>query len=260
MSHLVCPLCGKNAPLSTLDPDNIELDLKVVSFRGLGRGKGFVKSEEYSVFGDDEITPIIANKVVKLYYMFINNGILTDYNYTKVNELKTQCNSKDSEISSLKNDIKEKNEEIKEREIRSHVDYIILQSLSLDKSARLDFSEDSYYMVITPKTTPLNLFLLFLVQEIPSQLKIRLLQHVNTNDFPQYLQILKSEQKRRSVAAELAGGAVIFKGLNYSDIDSYSLKFNELKTIIIRAKERVYNPEEEMENILKENIKRLKNL
>ena len=113
---------GKNAPLSTLNPENIELDIKLVNFRGLGRGKGFVKSEEYSILGDGEITPIILNRVVKLYYMFINNGLLIDFHDSKINELERQCNSKDYEISSLKNDVKEKNEELEECELRSHVD------------------------------------------------------------------------------------------------------------------------------------------
>jgi hypothetical protein len=57
MSHLVCPLCGKYSALSTWDPEAFNLDVNVVSFKGLGRGNGFAKLDPYSVLGDDEVTP-----------------------------------------------------------------------------------------------------------------------------------------------------------------------------------------------------------
>ena len=76
MSHLVCPLCGKNAPLSTLDPENLPFDLKTVSFRGLGRGRGFAKSEEISIMDDDEYAPVIAKRIEKLYHFFVEQGLI----------------------------------------------------------------------------------------------------------------------------------------------------------------------------------------
>jgi hypothetical protein len=76
MSHLVCPLCGKNAPLSTLNPSVLDLDIKVVRFQGLGRGKGFKVSEEWSILGDDQVTPLIAERIVELCGMLVNNGVL----------------------------------------------------------------------------------------------------------------------------------------------------------------------------------------
>jgi hypothetical protein len=76
MSHLVCPLCGKNAPLSTLNPSVLDLDIKVVRFQGLGRGKGFKVSEEWSILGDDQVTPLIAKRIVELCGMLVNNNII----------------------------------------------------------------------------------------------------------------------------------------------------------------------------------------
>ena len=76
MSHLVCPLCGKNAPLSTLNPSVLDLDLKVVSFQGLGRGKGFKVSEKWSILGDDDVTPVISERIVDLCKMLVNEGII----------------------------------------------------------------------------------------------------------------------------------------------------------------------------------------
>ncbi|MBA7474714.1 hypothetical protein ES707_10068 [subsurface metagenome] len=62
MSHIVCPLCGLSVPLSKFWEtigNSIE-DIEVVSFTGLGRGRGFEKSEAYSVLDDEEICEAVA--------------------------------------------------------------------------------------------------------------------------------------------------------------------------------------------------------
>lgn len=76
MSHLACPLCGKYAPLSTLNPSILDLDLKLVSFQGLGRGKGFKVSEKWSILGDDDVTPVISERIVNLCKMLVNEGVI----------------------------------------------------------------------------------------------------------------------------------------------------------------------------------------
>ena len=76
MSHLVCPLCGLSVPLSKFNPDNLELDLLVVGFKGLGRGKGFEKKDEHSILGDDEYSPVVAGRVLELCRMFIERDVL----------------------------------------------------------------------------------------------------------------------------------------------------------------------------------------
>ena len=62
MSHIVCPLCGLSVPLSKFWEtigDEIE-DIEAVSFIGLGRGRGFEKSEVFSVLDDEEICEAVA--------------------------------------------------------------------------------------------------------------------------------------------------------------------------------------------------------
>ena len=62
MSHIVCPLCGLSVPMSKFwetiyeDIDDIE----AVNFRGLGLGRGFEKSEIFSVLDDEEICEAVA--------------------------------------------------------------------------------------------------------------------------------------------------------------------------------------------------------
>lgn len=64
LSHIVCPLCGLSVPLSKFwetiyeDIDDIE----AVSFRGLGRGRGFEKSEAYSLLDDEGICEAVASR------------------------------------------------------------------------------------------------------------------------------------------------------------------------------------------------------
>jgi len=48
MSHVNCPLCGRNQALSKFNPEALDDDIYVVSFRGLGRGRGFEKTGETS--------------------------------------------------------------------------------------------------------------------------------------------------------------------------------------------------------------------
>ena len=74
MSHLACPLCGLNAPLSTLDPSKLDLDLTLKEFKGLGRGKGFKSLPPISVLGDDKYTPMIFNRIADLCTMFYTAG------------------------------------------------------------------------------------------------------------------------------------------------------------------------------------------
>ena len=64
MSHLICPLCGLSIPLGTFwngIGDEID-DIEVVSFRGLGRGMGFEKTETVSVLDDEEVCDAIARR------------------------------------------------------------------------------------------------------------------------------------------------------------------------------------------------------
>jgi len=249
MSHLACPLCGKYAALSTLDPDDYELDIKVASFRGLGRGRGFAKPEVHSILGDDEYTPIIASRIEKLYYMLVNGGFLNravdDSTLNLMNEnngLKKQLASKDSRIYSLGKENMEKDSEIEELELRMHVDYIIFESLSLDRLAKLKFDEDGYYMVITPKTLALNLYLFFLMREVPDRLKREILRRVDGVDYPMFLQVLKRVEYKGTVADELMGGASV--EYNPSGVKPYTLRLDELKNIVNSVKEKLSNPEE----------------
>ena len=77
MSHLVCPLCGKNAPLTNFHPDSLELDITLVNYKGIITEKGFEIPQRYSILGDDYLTPMVLNRVIELCNFFMSNNIIT---------------------------------------------------------------------------------------------------------------------------------------------------------------------------------------
>ncbi len=64
MSHIVCPMCGLSVPMSkfwdTID-DPIE-DIEAVSFIGLGRGRGFEKTDAYSILEEEGAQEAIVSR------------------------------------------------------------------------------------------------------------------------------------------------------------------------------------------------------
>jgi hypothetical protein len=73
LSHILCPLCGWNRALSSYDPTNYANDILIVSFKGLGRGKGFEVATEQSLFGEN-IDPVfyemIRKRIAELHALF----------------------------------------------------------------------------------------------------------------------------------------------------------------------------------------------
>jgi hypothetical protein len=76
MSHLICPMCGLKISLKVFDPQRLDLDIFLTNFRGLGRGLGFETSNVTSVLGDDEVTPLIVERVISLCKLFVDRSLL----------------------------------------------------------------------------------------------------------------------------------------------------------------------------------------
>ena len=61
MDQLLCPLCGRRVSLKIFDPELLDSDIYAVSVASLGRGRGIMEVNRYSVLGDANITqPIVA--------------------------------------------------------------------------------------------------------------------------------------------------------------------------------------------------------
>jgi hypothetical protein len=76
MSHIRCPLCGKDSSISHFNPDELDLDIYVRSHVGLGYRGGFAPTQDESVLGDDEFTPKIKNRCIDLLNLFVEQGII----------------------------------------------------------------------------------------------------------------------------------------------------------------------------------------
>jgi hypothetical protein len=76
MSMVVCPLCGKSTSLRRF-PSGFEVDIVVRTVRGLGRGRGFETVNEESVLGDDEVTPLIVNRVLDILSVLLRKGCIS---------------------------------------------------------------------------------------------------------------------------------------------------------------------------------------
>jgi hypothetical protein len=296
MSHLLCPLCGKYAPLSTLNPENLELDLKVASFRGKGKGKGFAKAEEHSVLGDDEISPMIARRTLQLTRMFINAGVLkieyviealsmeknkdnkseavmtvpqpelilptpAELSYiNKINEIKRTLYDRDYVINKLNSKINENNTDY---EINAQVDYIIRNGVEVGGSDNVGVDSKGWVLKISPDSIVLNMYLYEVVQEIPLSLKERLLQHVNPDGYPAWYNVMLVNASRKKTFNEelmeigsTGVAEVKYESIPYRPEGYNSISMKGLEVVVSRVKELVKDPEK-MRKIHEENFWKL---
>ncbi len=75
MSHVNCPLCGRNQALSKFNPKALDDDIYVVSFRGLGRGKGFEKTGETSTMAPgNPVTEQVKDRCLAIINFLLESG------------------------------------------------------------------------------------------------------------------------------------------------------------------------------------------
>ena len=75
MSHVNCPLCGRNQALSKFNPKALDDDIYVVFFRGLGRRRGFEKTGETSTMTPgDPITNQVKDRCLAIIDFLLESG------------------------------------------------------------------------------------------------------------------------------------------------------------------------------------------
>ena len=77
MSHVRCPLCGKDSAVSTFSPEDLDRDIYVRQTSGLGYPGGFTYGPDESVLGDDVYTPMVKDRCIDLLKLFMENDIVT---------------------------------------------------------------------------------------------------------------------------------------------------------------------------------------
>ena len=142
MSHLDCPLCGLSVPLSKFNPESLELDLRVVSFKGLGKWRGFEKQDAHSILGDDEHSPRVAGRVLELCRMFIESDVLNREEVSEKLGLKTDASAMSKqeyleEIKRLNGELESLNL-IRKREVENYQKQVN-QALALREAAEANY-------------------------------------------------------------------------------------------------------------------------
>ena len=77
MSHIRCPLCGKDSAVSTFNPEDLDRDIYLRQTIGLGYQRGFTYGPDESVLGDDVYTPKVMDRFIDLLKLFMENDIVT---------------------------------------------------------------------------------------------------------------------------------------------------------------------------------------
>lgn len=78
MSHIRCPLCGKDNATCNFDPASLDDDIYVRQVYGLGRGQGFSHGPDESVLGDEIYSPMICNRCLDIVRLMIENNVITE--------------------------------------------------------------------------------------------------------------------------------------------------------------------------------------
>ena len=80
MSEFVqCPTCGKSTAVEHFHPEDLDLDIKLITMKGLGKGRGFEVVNRRSALEDAEVDVIepIKNRTLDILKILIQSGYLT---------------------------------------------------------------------------------------------------------------------------------------------------------------------------------------
>ena len=78
MSLFLCPLCGKQSSVRLYDPTKFDPDIYAIQKVGLGRGRGFKVTNQYSILNKENPTvELIKDRILLLSKTLIDNECLT---------------------------------------------------------------------------------------------------------------------------------------------------------------------------------------
>jgi hypothetical protein len=66
MSHFQCPVCGKHSSIRLYEPEGFDDDIELISYSGLGRGKGFESYLAGYIDDDPELKERLRNRVQRV--------------------------------------------------------------------------------------------------------------------------------------------------------------------------------------------------
>ncbi len=75
---MICPLCGKSSSRRNYDPSEFEMDICARDVVGLGRGRGFATTNEYSLLSNPEALAPMKDRILDLVELMHKNDIIGD--------------------------------------------------------------------------------------------------------------------------------------------------------------------------------------
>jgi hypothetical protein len=256
MSHIICPLCGKNSPMSTFDPASLDLDLRACSFKGAGRYFGFRKVDEHSVLGDDVYSIPVSRRVLSLTKMFLDHNILDvgeimntlgidkDIDVTvnlfndektalliQNNELKKKCEKVEKQLSENRMKMMQK---LNDEEVNETINYALRGGLGLDNKRIIDMDDDGWWINVDSETPGYILYLQHIYPHLTEELRTKIRERVKTNDKNTRinLNIIWGIKRIPTIAEQLSGNSIPYN--THTSLD-------EIKSIVATVKNKIDN-------------------
>jgi hypothetical protein len=254
MSHIICPLCGKNSPMSTFDPEALDLDLRACSFKGAGRYLGFRKVDEHSVLGDDVYSTPVSRRVLSLTKMFLDHNILDIGEIMKTlgidkeldvkvnlfndektaliiqnNELTKKCEKVEKQLSENRMKMMQK---LNDEEANETINYALRGGLGLDNKRIIDMDNDGWWINVDSETPGYILYLQYIYPHLKEELRTKIRERVKTDDKNTRinLNIIWGRKRIPTMAEKLSGNSISY-------IPHTSL--NEIKSIVETVKNKI---------------------
>ena len=79
--NIACPLCGRHVPEHVFDPSTFGDDIYAVEVTGLGRGRGFQVTGQYSVLEYPAITGLISDRCHRILHLIHQQGYVPPQEY-----------------------------------------------------------------------------------------------------------------------------------------------------------------------------------
>jgi hypothetical protein len=255
MSHIICPLCGKNSPMSTFHPETLDLDLYACNFKGAGRHFGFHKGDEHSVLGDEIYSKPVSRRVLSLTKMFLDNNILDigeimqtlsiDKEPEEIvnqineqvkliiqkNELNKKCEKIEGQLLEEKMKMMQK---LNDEEVNETINYALRGGLGLDNKRIIDMDNDGWWIDVDSETPGYMLYLHYLYPLLTEELRTKIRERVKTDDKNTRinLNIIWAIKRIPTIAEKLSGNSIPY---------NTHISLDEIKSIVVTVKNKIYD-------------------
>ena len=89
MPMLICPLCGRQVSLAHFDETRFSEDIQAINIVGLGRGKGFRVTDQYSILEKgDPTVELITDRILLLSKALIDNDCMSQSDVTRALQIR----------------------------------------------------------------------------------------------------------------------------------------------------------------------------